>query len=297
MAVRQGSVLAVNVIPHAGSLLRDTNAGATFLRLDRVDTFALNGGSATISVYDETTQISESLTYLSVDPATNIMLLAAPTVNAYPEGTDVIGVGETTVATVDLEDGFEPVRAELSHALKSSTVLAEGQRGRGDVERVLIDEISGRWMLVEVLGKRNLIDGAAIDPTTTIPAESVPDPGPTEPPASSPTITVTPFSRSLNIYASGAQPDIWTVLTYEVALDPAFATIVQSVTTRSSSATIAPTPDRTDLYARVTASNVHGSAPPSPTVGPVRTMLIESVDVADFALNVKKLLSSTHKLY
>lgn len=296
MAVRQGSLLAVHVSAHSAGLTRAHNAGATFLRLDSVAGFSPGGGVAVIKGYDDMGEITEEVTYGSVDMSTKFMLLVTPTVNAYPEGADVIGVGETTYATVDLEDGFEPIRAEISHALKTSTTLVEGIRSRSDIERVLIDEIAGRWMLIEVLGKRNLIDGGAIDPSTEIPPAAVPPAGPKAPPTGSPGAEVVPSSRSLNIYAIGPI-DAWTTLVYEVSLDPGFATPLHSIRTRSGAITFAPTPDRTNMYVRITAENALGSADPGPVVGPVRTMLIESVDVADFGLTVKKFLSSTHQLY
>jgi hypothetical protein len=297
MPVRQGCVLSVQVVAHASGTSRQHNAGVTFLRLDSVTEFSPTGGTAVITGYDDIGEITEQLTYRTVDRTNNFMILEGATVNAYPPGADVVGTGESTYATVDLEDGYEPVNAEVSHSLKTSTVLQEGVRERSDVERVLIDEISGRWMLVEVIGRKNLLDGAAIDPETEIPAAAVPAPAPKAKPESSPPITVVPASRSLNIYAGGAQPDIFTTLHYEVALDAGFTTIIDSQRTRSTAITFAPTPDRTDLYVRATAENVLGSADPSATVGPVRTMLIEQVDVADFALTVKKFFSNSHQLY
>lgn len=297
MPVRQGVVLSVEVIPHAGGLSSDVPAGSTALPLMTVEGFSPDGGAAIITQQTEDDDITEPIAYGGVDLETNTLQLIAPLVFSYEEGADVVGKGETTWVTVDLGEEEEPVPAELSHSLKTTTALAEGIRVSEDAETVLIDEVSGRWFLIEVIGQQNLLDGGAIDPSTQIPGEALPPPGPTDPPSESPTIVVVPYSRSLNVYAQGPQPDIWTTLVFEVARDAGFTNMVQAVRTRSTAATIAPTPDRTDLYVRVTAENELGSAPPSPVVGPVRTMLIESVDVADFGLTVKKFLSSTHMLY
>ncbi len=298
MPRRQGAVVSVQVLPLASGLAANAYAGDTQLVLDSVDSFQSFGGTATIVEQDgDGNEITEQVTYGAIDDELELLFLTAPLQFSYQEGADVITPGETTMVDVDLDDGEDPVPCELSHALKTSTVLAEGQRGdMSNAERVIIDEIAGRWMLVEVIGQRNLIDAGALDPTTQIPPEMVPDSGPTEAPASSPGVSVTPSSRALNVYAT-SPIDIWTTLVYEVALDVDFTNVLQTIRTRQVAITIGPTPDRTDMWVRATAENDIGAADPGPVTGPVRTMLIESVDVADFGLTAKKFATSDHMVF
>jgi hypothetical protein len=168
MPVRQGTILSVQVARQGGTLVEAAQAGATLLRLDNVTAFVASGGSGMMRQETAVSDIIETIRYGGVDASESVVQLTVPLSNAYDAGADVFTDGETTWASVDLDDGFEPILAEVSHALKISSSLSEGIRDRDDAERVLIDEIAGRWMLVEVIGRANKIDGSTIDPETTV---------------------------------------------------------------------------------------------------------------------------------
>jgi len=142
-------------------------------------------------------------------------------------------------------------------------------------------------------GSMPVIDGVYIPP------ESLPIPpssGPTAPPSASPAFTVEVMFKTLVVKTDPI--DVFTTLTYEVALDTAFTQMVLSVNTRQTYVQLAPLPAGVPLWVRVTAFNDLGTAPPASVAGPYQTVLIDGgVDVKDLSTTMQKFKNSLHLIY
>lgn len=280
MPLRQGSVLSVQIIPLASGLAVDAAAGATELVLESVDAFQAFGGTAVITLHGEDGQdVTEVIEYGSIDYETETLQLTAPLVYGYVVGADVVANGETTIVTVDLQDGEEPVDAELTHALKTTTALVEGQRGPLDAERVMIDEIAGRWMLVEIIGKKNLIDGGAVDPDTVIPSEAIPPSTDGLPPTAAPTIeAIEAFGVVfIKITPPADQPD--PLIGFGVYVNDVLArTTFDTLPAIATNAAGVQLPYDVDSVFRVSASDLDGEGPLSAPVS-ARPLKLSSSDL------------------
>jgi hypothetical protein len=119
--------------------------------------------------------------------------------------------------------------------------------------------------------------------------------GPTGSPALSPAFVVNVLFGTLSVRTDPI--DVWTTLKYEVSTNATFTSIVLIVNARQTLVQLSPVPSATNLWVRVTAFNELGSAAPAAVSGPHQTLVIESVNVADFSLTVRKFQTSTHMLY
>lgn len=125
----------------------------------------------------------------------------------------------------------------------------------------------------------------------------VPTGGPTAPPASSPVVAAAyPMTRALSVALTGDLEPGTTVLV-EAAEDEAFTTVAASAEAPSRSIVVPGLEPRRNYWLRATASNELGTAATSPVAGPFFTLQIESLDVTDLSLTVRKFNTTRHQLY
>jgi hypothetical protein len=260
-----------------------------------------------------------SLTVLDAEALSNAEVFYVG--DSGPYAADAVSgnvVGITPALTVACEEGEpvapdaggEPSRVWLAEVLMpdaekpievmlTATDLLSMPEGEYDPRRpiLLSDDLAS--VVDPRPGGSPSLDGGLIDPDTFPDGIGGGTPMPTAPPETSPGLAVSSSTRGVTAYALGQPPDIHTVLTYEVATDAAFGSVILTVPTRQTVATLAPLPPRTDLWVRVTASNDLGPATggPGPAVGPVRTVTIEPIDIADLSLTADKFNTSTHVLF
>jgi len=230
-------------------------------------------------------------TLLSVDPDTGDATVSPALIEDYEQGEPVVpdtgGVpGRIWLAEVVLPDADEPIKVVLTNTDLLS--MPEGEYIPPKAIR-LTDDLAH---VVDLPNATPTLDGGFLA-AGTLPY--TPPPQPTEAPSASPAPTVLPVVRGLQVVVA-PQP-VYTTLTYEVSTNPAFTNVVKTLTTEDNSVFLLDLPSATDLYVRVTASNVVGAAAPSAPVGPFRTILLEATDVGDFTITAKKFNTSTHVLY
>lgn len=104
----------------------------------------------------------------------------------------------------------------------------------------------------------------------------------TEPPTSSPDITVVPFSDSFLVYTNDPL-ESRASLEFEVSTEADFDPIVLSLSDAPTVVTLGPLAQDTDYWVRTKAYNEIGAAPPGTPVGPVRTVTLGAGDIPDLA--------------
>jgi hypothetical protein len=144
----------------------DAGIGAGALEVSEAYDFEETGGQLSLNgvVY----------TYTTYDDETSIITLSG-TLSAAAVAGDRVFVypfGEAMYASVNLDDGEEPIRALVPFEARERFVL--GIRDDADMESVTVSDDSGRWVITEVDEEPLLMDLEWADPDTVPPSANVP---------------------------------------------------------------------------------------------------------------------------
>lgn len=276
----QGTVMEVHTNPKGSLIAVDTAINATVLPVESTTDFSEDGGDILV--------LDTVLSYINVLAEESSLTLSAPLPFAVVAEDAVLvhPLAEEKRALVQLSEDEEAQPCRIPHDLQDR--FTDGIRDEAERESVYVEFDGSDYILYDAVDKVPNIDGTYIDPET-LPAP--PEPGPTEPPASSPTFEVQVLFRSLVVKTAAI--DMYTTLTYEVSTDSSFTSIILSVATRQTFVQLSPVPAGTDLWIRVTASNDLGSATPSAASGPHQTRMIDPSDVTDAILVANEVYSQT----
>lgn len=204
--------------------------------------------------------------YTAVDYTTNTITLTGTLSATAAEDDPVYTVPSsvTYIATVSIADADDPISARVPFGMTS--VLPEGQRETALREVVAVELVNGEWRIKELLGEgTGLVQPDAYDPATIpVPADGIP-------PATAPTVTISPlgYSGVLIRWTAVSNAD---AVRYKVYLDTVNPPVQQLTDTAgllaatsvlSSGTALVP---GTTYYAKVVAYDVDGEGPASSVV-------------------------------
>lgn len=231
-------------------------------------------------------------------PSTPIVTTKAGTVQITWDGKD--NMGEDPVwdqAGVEVHVSDDP-EFEPDDTTRITTLRSAGAVTLNDIEYGAENVV--KFVAVDEAGDRSPQSEHAAVTIAKIAADDIEEGavpiGPTEAPASTPEIVaVATLNRALMITMPPQTP--FERYKVEVSKNNTFTDLEQVVTSWSNVVTVSPLPAFTDLWVRVSLANDVGEAPPSAAAGPIRTLQLEDVDVADLTLTVKKFKTSQHMIY
>lgn len=185
---------------------------------------------------------------------------------------------------------IERLRGDVS-GLVGSAVTIERQDPRpndpDEDTELYVDEIDGQQSYLS-------LENA--DPDTA--PDGLADAAPTSPPTTSPAVTVLAVPGNRGLYVRlDPPPGTWESVEVTTSRTPSFEVVEAAVTTTSSTVLLAPVPTNTDLWLRARLFNDVGSAPTGVVVGPHRVFGVESLDIADLSLTVRKFNTAKHAIY
>lgn len=281
--MNSGTITTVDPDRRGGTLKTGTVPASESIGLEDATDFDEDGGWLVIAD-------GEPLQYTGLDDESNIVYLAGIAGGTYEAGLPV-DIWDPTVApagarmveylaTVQTDDG--QLKALVPHEL----IPAAGVENLEGAACELSQTEEGSWYVSQVLGREMVLDLSTADPESA-PPELGGGSGPTDPPASSPTLTTAGSKDAITVVAHGVI-DPTTVLDYY--LD---GTLIEStrsaVIVARSDAAGDPLQPETDYTFHVVARNDQGSAAASPTVTAQLNLAVDSqailaVVTAGFAL-------------
>jgi len=175
-----GTVTSVDTEYVSAVLAAAADATDTTITLDSVAALAPTG-TLRLQGIDFATgdDVSEDIDYTAVDTETLVVTLDGALVNAYDADTDVLvlPLQPVTWATVDYDTDDDPTQAFVPEYFCTTLYPAfeDGPYEPGAGAEVVIDDVAGVMTVIKVIRVPSAINGAAIDPATTIPPGALTD--------------------------------------------------------------------------------------------------------------------------
>ena len=270
--LQQGLLTDVTSVRMGSELARPHVMGELVLAVYDVTDFRESAGHVKILVEEAdieagTPEESYVYAYAEKDEDNNLLLLSSPLTIDIDDGTFILVEPEVIEkwCQVILDDEEEATVARLHYNLVNQ--VEDGIRDEDEYEDVLVQMQGSELVVTDFPGKPGYVDGTAIDPGT------LPDPEmPTEPPATSPELSVSGTAESLIATTTGVEAS--TLLEYHISTLSGFIpdNTTLFIETRSNIVPITSLANGTPLdlnltyYLRVIAKNVVGAAPASPEV-------------------------------
>ena len=144
MAVEQGKVAEVQIIPAGSEAAGDHAINDEVLLVDKVDDFEETGGKVSVD--------GTVLSYTGIDYDVKGLLLASPLSAAVLDETDVIleQYSEEKWATVIIEDGSDSEFARIPMFMAPD--IEDGIRAEEDQESCLIELEGNEWVVRDIVG-------------------------------------------------------------------------------------------------------------------------------------------------
>lgn len=266
-----------------GSPLYGAHA-AGVLELTVWDAFEFDEDGGLLQLEDETLAYTGWVEDESDPTLPDTITLAAPTTVGHDEGVPVtvLPASTITVATVVIDEEGEALEPVVVPQALVPT-LADGIRGDNG-ETVTVEEVDGQWQIVSVDKDAVTIDGAKIDPDSTIPPAALTD---GLPPATAPTLeafAATDFIAIRVGLVDNADPTQVRVYASTSATGP-FATVVGVIENGGAGVVRAiggtPLAQGVDYYLQAEAFDADGTGPASAVVGPVRLSKIDRTQIGE----------------
>lgn len=275
-----GKIVSVETRRIGSPLVGDHPAGATSLNV--FDGFEFDEDGGQLKVGDETLTYSGWTTDEDEPDQPDVITLTSPLVAAHADGDPVwvLPVSNVTVAAVVIDETGEALDdVTVPQALVPT--LTDGVRGENG-ETVTVDEVDGEWQVVSVEKDEVLVDGATLNPDSTIPSEALTD---GLPPSESPVPVVVPFIGVLVVrWLPVPNHDL---VTYDVHVSTVETFTPDETTLAAStngtqvfvrSTTAGPLLYDTDYYVRIVARDADGPAAPSePVLGQASQVGLEDI--------------------
>ena len=160
-----GRVLAVSLEARADQLVQDESSSATTLHLNDVADFNETGGQARLTDDDGNVQ---DVVYTVASMEDDTLTLAAGLLTSFPEGTEVMPLPRknSRMAYVQLDDpDFPAIMARIPYGMRNqlplgmrSDELAENDLAIRSPENVLVDLVSGYWMVTDIVGTETALE-------------------------------------------------------------------------------------------------------------------------------------------
>ncbi|MDR6117279.1 hypothetical protein QE370_000463 [Aeromicrobium sp. SORGH_AS981] len=268
-----GKIVNVVTLGVGTALTVDHTAGATALTV--FDGFEFDEDGGLLELGDDLLAYTGFTTDEEEAGQPDTILLATPLAADYEAGTRALvwPYSNATTAAVVIEETGEALEVAVPQQLVPT--LKDGMRGDNG-ETVTVADDGGDWQIVSVEKDKVLLDGASIDPESTVPPAALTD---GKPPTHSPEPTVTSFLGVLvarwpaldvaenpdpTSYEIHASPDANFVPSAATLADdtPGLLSYIRSTVGGG------PLAYDTDYYVRIVAKDADGAAAPSaPIIG------------------------------